>query len=159
MARSRAGIRIGVVALLATATVAGTAMGVGAFNPMPEPPARWVVGLTQEQTASLSVVNLAERGACEVAYRWLGADGEVLSRSVATVQAGTFDSHEFHPPEPVEPLSDHGDGDGDARPRRFQVRPAVVPLNPGVSCDLATTLEVLDNADGRTTVLIGNAGR
>lgn len=157
MARSRVGIRIGVVALLAAATVAGTAMGVGAFNPQPEPPARWVVGLTQEQTASLSVVNLAERGACEVAYLWLGADGEVLFRSVATVQAGTFDSHEFHPPEPVEPRSDHGDGD--ARPRRFQVRPAVVPLNPDASCDLATTLEVVDNADGRTSVLIGNAGR
>jgi hypothetical protein len=117
----------------------------GAFNPQPEPPGITAVGMTETQTASLTAVNVAERGECEVLFEYRDASGEILAAERLTVEPGTFSTLEFHPPDPVEPPTSD-------IPARLQVRGVVTPLTP--QCELGTTLEIYDNETGKTTIAV-----
>ena len=137
---------------LAALILVATAGMVVAFNPQPEPPGRWVLGLTNEETASLTAVNTAEKGTCEVSFELRDADGRTLATETFSIRPGTFASllyppDPIHPPDPVEP------GSADEVPR-LRIRGLVTPLTK--SCELATTLEIFGVADGRTTVAVGD---
>jgi hypothetical protein len=101
--------------------------------------------MTETQTASLTAVNVAERGECEVLFEYRDASGEILAAERLTVEPGTFSTLEFHPPDPVEPPTSD-------IPARLQVRGVVTPLTP--QCELGTTLEIYDNETGKTTIAV-----
>ena len=147
----RRSTRLAALTLLTVVGLLGATVAVQAFNPQPEPPARWVVGLTHDQTASLTAVNLG-RDECVVGWSWLDETGATLAANEMRIAPGAFASDTWIPPEPVRPADDTAE-----TPARFSVRGAVTPLTP--HCVLATTLEVFDNADGKTRIAIGNAGR
>jgi len=137
---------------LAALILVATAGMVAAFNPQPEPPGRWVLGLTNEETASLTAVNLAEKGTCEASFELKDANGRTLAEETHSIRAGTFASllyppDPIHPPDPIEP------GSADEAPR-LRIRGLVTPLTK--TCELATTLEIFGVADGRTTVAVGD---
>ncbi len=137
---------------LAALILVATAGMVAAFNPQPEPPGRWVLGLTNEETASLTAVNVAEKGTCEASLELRNADGRILATETFSIRPGTFASllyppDPIHPPDPIEP------GSADEAPR-LRIRGVVVPLTN--SCELATTLEIFGVEDGRTTVAVGD---
>lgn len=137
----------GVLAALLLVSSFGVA---GAFNPQPEPPGITAVGMTDTQTASLTAVNVAKKGECEVLFEYRDAVGEVLAAERLTVAPGAFSTLDFHPPDPVEPPTSDV-------PTRLQIRGVVTPLTS--DCELGTTLEIWDNETGKTTIAVNELAK
>lgn len=133
-----------ILASLILVVIVATAGAVAAFNPQPEPPARWVLGLAHEQALGLTAVNHADRGGCQAVFAFEDANGETLASHRLKISPGGFTTAEFHPPDPIKP------DDG----ARLLVRGGVSPLTP--NCSLSATLEVFDRASGRTTTALGD---
>jgi hypothetical protein len=135
--------------ILAGAALGRTAM---AFNPQPDPPFG-MVGIAQGQTARLNLVNAASPTAalfpppCRARLRFLDADGNVLSRMTADVPAGHATFLDFSPASNPTNL---GDAVG---PLRAEIRAAVTSLDNEFAPPCRLSVEIFDNATGRTTVL------
>ena len=141
------------------ALLAGTVLAVGpaaAFNPQPDPPARFgMVGLVADQTARLNVVAapLRSRDAlpapCRVVLSFVDADGVKLIEPAQLVLLPGKARHLDLPGQAVAGL---------ARNARLQFLPAVQvqPNLPGERrcAGVTASLELFEPNDGRTRVLI-----
>jgi len=127
-----------------------------AFNPQPDPPARFgMVGLVADQTARLNVVAPPLRARdtlpapCRVVLDFLDVDGVKLIESAQFVLLPGKARHLDLPGQVVA---------GQARNTRLQFLPAVQvqPNLPGERrcAGVAATLELFEPNDGRTRVLI-----
>jgi hypothetical protein len=146
-------------ALCALALGAAALLSAGpaaAFNPQPDPPARFgIVGLVADQTARLNVVAPPLRARdtlpapCRVMLNFLDADGVKLIESAQFV---LLPGKARHLDLPGQAVADQ------ARNTRLQFLPAVQvqPNLPGESrcAGVAATLELFEPNDGRTRVLI-----
>jgi hypothetical protein len=128
-------------AAIVGASLAMLALGVAgarAFNPQPEPPARYAAGITPDETMLMSVVNLGGE-ACDAVLSFADANGNTLASRRVTIDPDRFASF----------------GISDAtREGRVQLRPTVTPTDSECA-DLSATIEILD-AGGHTQAMIGN---
>ena len=146
------------------ALLAGGLLSVGpaaAFNPQPDPPARFgMVGLVADQTARLNVVAppLRSRDAlpapCRVLLSFLDGDGVKLIESAQFILLPGKARHLDLPGLALPGLA----LPGSARNARLQFLPAVQvqPNLPGERrcAGVAASLELFEPNDGRTRVLI-----
>jgi hypothetical protein len=137
--------RLAAPAALACLVLVVTAGAVAAFNPQPEPPGSFVLGITEGQALSLTAVNLAAGGMCRARLEHKDAHGDTLASEDIRLAPRSFASLDFIAPtiNPADPRE------------RLQVRGVVTPLQG--NCKLATTLEIFDTASGKTTAAIGEA--
>jgi hypothetical protein len=139
----------------AAVILAGTALArtATAFNPQPDPPFG-MIGIAQGQTARLNLVNTASPDAallappCRARLRFLDADGNLLTRLAAEVPAGHSRFLDFSPAS--IPTNTVGDV---VLPLRAEIRPAVNFQDDEFAPPCRVTLEIFNNATGRTTVL------
>jgi hypothetical protein len=139
----------------AAVILAGTALArtATAFNPQPDPPFG-MVGIAQGQTARLNLVNAGSPTAalvpppCRARLRFLDADGNVLARVGAEVEAGhsTFLDYAL----PTVPVNGIGDA---VAPLRAEIRAAVHFVDDEIPPPCRVSLEIFDNATGHTGVL------
>jgi len=103
-------------------------------------------GITQGQTARLTLFNSGETAIVGPEYRFLNPRGEVLAQSAEriVILPGQFRWFDFDLPNPPPgtPVDPFG---------RIQVRVEV--LNPDTK-NLHVSVEVFENATGRTTVVL-----
>ena len=143
--------------LAATVILAGGALTrtAVAFNPQPDPPFA-MIGIAQGQTARLNLVNTAAPNAallpppCRARLRFLDADGNVIARVGAEVQAGHSTFLDYTPP--AVPINTVGDV---VNPLRAEIRASVNYLDDQVPPDpCRVNLEIFDNATAKTTVIL-----
>jgi hypothetical protein len=151
--RSRRVAALGVVAVLLG--VGALSRQAGAFNPQPDPPGYGMVGIADGQTARLNLVNLRTPdatglppGPCRARLQFVDADGnELASRGVAP-EAGhaTFldFAARFVPVNTVDA----------AAPLRAEIRAVVLTDNGIPPGPCRVTLEIFDNATGRSQVVL-----
>jgi hypothetical protein len=144
-----------VVSVVALAAVLFAAMAlldrgrVSAFNPQPDPPAFGMIGITNEQTARLNVVNVGEvqPGRVQVELMFLDGQGNVLRRSTETLMPGraTFlDLDGATLPRDSGPPSAGGNRTQIRAKIRLVEDPNLTPIPIG-DRNLAATVEVFDN--------------
>jgi hypothetical protein len=125
-----------------------------AFNPQPDPPRFGMVGIADSQTARLNLVNLgipAPDGfppdPCRAHLKFFDGEGNLLaSRRVDLKpgQAAFLDfAASFNPPV----------NDTDAGPLRAEIRAALVPIDGAYPPPCKATVEIFDNATGRSSIL------
>jgi len=128
------------------------------FNPQPDPPGKVFaqLGIIAGQTIRLNVVNVSEPGGqlsppdpCRVTLVLFGPEGGVLVHSTQMLQPGVATFLDFTLPT----------GSGDVNPigpARAEIRGAVTfeSISGGIPPPCRATLEVFDNADGKTTTLL-----
>jgi len=128
------------------------ARSVGAFNPQPDPPFG-MVGIAQGQTARLNVVNTGSPAAfappCRAHLRFFDANGRVLASLRADVEAGQATFLDFTPN--FVPTNTVGDV---APPGRAEIRPALHAIDGEYAPPCRTSVEIFDNATGRTSVFV-----
>jgi hypothetical protein len=105
-------------------------------------------GLAQGQTARLTLFNSGDLAVVGPEYKFLDSRGNTLAQSAEriVIEPGQFQSFDFDLPDPppgiLDPFS------------RIQVRAVVTTIgNPDVK-DLRVSLEVFDNATGKTSFVI-----
>lgn len=105
-------------------------------------------GLVQGQTARLTLFNSGETSVVGPEYRFLDSRGNTLAQSEEhiVVLPGQFRSFDFDLPEPIPGISDHLG--------RAQVRAVVTTIGNPDEKVLRVSLEVFDNATGRTSFVI-----
>jgi len=137
-----------VAAGLVAGVLAGTAR---AFNPQPDPPFG-MVGIAQGQTARINLVNTESPGAlpppCRAYLRFLDSDGNALATLAVEAAAGhaTFLDYAAN----FVPVNTVGDA---ATPLRAEIRPIAHFDGNRVPPPCRVTVEIFDNATGRTNVL------
>jgi hypothetical protein len=160
---TRLSIVIALIAILSTATIWEVRL-VRAFNPQPDRPFG-MVGITRGQTMRLNIVNLAVAvdgqlppDPCRVVltfrntdgHPFINSDGQPLRRAVE-LQAGQsafldLNADVYFPPSAVDAIA------------RLQLRPLVrvqsgpAPSNAYPPDPCRATMEVFDNASGRTSI-------
>jgi hypothetical protein len=105
-------------------------------------------GLAQGQTARLTVLNRGEESGIVIEYRFLNSAGGIVGETPEPhlIPPGQFRSFDFNLPNPPPGTVDFFG--------RIQVRAVVSVIgNPEVK-DLRISLEVFDNATGRTSFVI-----
>ena len=102
-------------------------------------------GLAQGQTARLTLFNSGDTAIQDPDYRFLNSRGDVLAQSAEriVIRPGQFRSFDFDLPNPPPGIVDFFG--------RAQVRVAV--RNPDIK-NLRVSVEVFDNATGRTSFVI-----
>jgi hypothetical protein len=141
--------------------IALAAVGFGiahlkAFNPQPDPPRFGMVGIAEGQTARLNLVNLYPPGPpvvppdpCRAELQFLDGDGNVVAARRVQLVAGHAAFLDFAPA--FVPINTVGDA---VAPLRAEIRANVVLAAGGVPPGpCRATLEIFNNATGRTTVL------
>jgi hypothetical protein len=108
---------------------------------------QFVVGLTSGQTARLSALNRGEEIGIIVDYKFFDSLGRVLSQSP---------ERQLVPPGQMMSFDLNADELNVARDRfgRIQIHALVRAIGGANENDLHASLEVFDNATGKTTVLI-----
>jgi hypothetical protein len=104
-------------------------------------------GLARGQTARLTIFNGSARAIVGPEYRFFDSQGRVLAESTdnVPVMPGQFQFFDFEVPDPPPGIAD--------RFGRIQVR-AVARALGGPDTKIRTSLEVFDNATGRTSFVI-----
>jgi hypothetical protein len=120
------------------------------FNPQPDPPRVFAqLGIVSGQTIRLNAVNVGEAGSplyppdpCRVTLVLFGPEGGVLAHSTQVLQPGAATFLDFTLPTDVNV--------------RAEIRGVVTveSIRRGVPPPCRATLEVFDNADGKTTTLL-----
>lgn len=147
--------------LFAVLILAGVLSGTaGAFNPQPDPPGFGMIGIVEGQTARLNLVHIASGDVpvppdpCRALLRFFDGDGNVLARRRVDVAPGRSTFLDFTPSF-APPIGDV------LQPARAEIRAAVAfggdSLVPPDPCRI--TLEIFDNATGRTTIALNAMGR
>jgi hypothetical protein len=145
----RVALGVATAVILAATGLAHTAI---AFNPQPDPPFG-MIGIAPGQTARLNLVNTGSPDAalfappCRARLRLLDAAGNVLTHMRAEVGAGHSTWLDYSPaPAPTNI--------GDAVvPLRAEIRASVSFDDNELAPPCRVTLELFENATGRTTVL------
>ena len=140
--------------------VAGVCAGVGigasvvlrAFNPQPDPPGFGMVGIAAGQTARLNIVNLGNGPSaipppCRATLQFLDDQGNLLANQHVRVEAGNAVFLDLAASFP----STNGVGD-DLAPPRAEIRAAIETPDGELPPPCKATLEIFDNASGRTSV-------
>jgi hypothetical protein len=112
---------------------------------MPDP-----FGVAIDQTARLNILNRAEERGIVINWKFLDSDGNTLARSMEpmSVSPGQILSIDF--------LAEDHNVTRD-RFGRVQLRSVVTALGgPDTKRNLQVSVEVIDNATGKTTAFIGN---
>jgi hypothetical protein len=125
---------------------------VTAFNPQPDPPGFGMVGIAAGQTARLNIVNLGNGPAalpppCRVDLQFFDADGNVLADRAVAVKPGESAALDYV-------ASFVPTNTTDAVVNRAEIRPAVNTATGLLAPPCRTTVEIFDNATGRTSVFI-----
>lgn len=145
--------------LFAVLILAGVLSGTaGAFNPQPDPPGFGMIGIAQGQTARLNLVHavsgdvLSPPDPCRALLRFFDADGNLLARRRVDVAPGRSTFLDFTPSF-APPIGDV------IAPARAQIRAAVAFGSDSLLAPdpCRVTLEIFDNATGRTEIVL--AGR
>ena len=144
---------------IAAASIA-VLLGVGvlsrsatAFNPQPDPPRFGMVGLADGQTARLNLVNLGiptatgiPPGPCRAHLKFFDGDGNLLAAQPVDLkpgQAAFIDfAASFAPPV------------NGAGAMRAEIRGAVVPIDGDYAPPCKATVEIFDNATGRSSIFV-----
>jgi hypothetical protein len=105
-------------------------------------------GLAQGQTARLTLLNAGDRAVEDTDYKFLNSRGEVLAQSAAriVIRPGQFRSFDFDLPNPPPGIVDFFG--------RVQVRAVVSTIGDPDIKNLRVSVEVFDNATGRTSFVI-----
>ena len=121
------------------------------FNPQPDPPRVFAqLGIVSGQTIRLNAVNVGEPasplippGPCRVTLVLFGPEGGVLAHATQVLQPGAATFLDFTPPAIIDVA-------------RAEIRGVmtVESINRGIPPPCRATLEVFDNADGKTTTLL-----
>ncbi len=130
------------VLILTGAVFVALALGAAAavaFNPQPEPPAKYSVGVTPDETLLATVVNEEQSKPCLATVAFLDADGMTLASREITIGPGQFTSVGFSP---------------GVREGRVQLRPVVTPMAAACDNNLDLTIEIVD-AGGHTQAMLG----
>jgi hypothetical protein len=157
--RNRSVLLAATTAIMCCAAFLAWPIVVRAFNPQPEPPARFgMVGLTRGQTARLNVANLQPPDPlhdCRVMLGFVDSMGQTFFD-----RAGAEIVSEVSLPRGHAAFLDLRSGEAfrDERTRRVQFRAGLegVPPpdnTPDPCANLVATLEIFDNETGRTLVL------
>ena len=138
-----------VAALLVLGVLARTTT---AFNPQPDPPGYGMVGLAEGQTARLNLVNLGTTnplppGPCRALLQFFDGAGNPLAGKVVTLKPGEADFLDYA----ASFTPTNGDVVG---PMRAEIRGAINTETGLLAPPCRTTLEIFDNATGRTSVFI-----
>jgi len=147
-----------VLSIAVAAAVAGIAIGVSvaqlrAFNPQPDPPGFGMVGIAAGQTARLNIVNLGNGPAaipppCRATLQFFDDQGNALAERRVRVEAGNATFLDLAPTfPPVNGVSDV------VSPLRAQIRAAIDTPDGELAPPCKATLELFDNASGRTSIL------
>jgi hypothetical protein len=140
-----------VAALLVLGVLARTTT---AFNPQPDPPGYGMVGIVEGQTARLNLVNLGTTNPltppdpCRARLQFFDGEGNALAGKLVTLkpgQAAFLDYAASFTPTNI------GDVVG---PTRAEIRGAVNTETGALPPPCRTTLEIFDNATGKTAVFI-----
>ena len=141
-------------------------VGVRAFNPQPDPPGFGMVGISYGQTLRLNIVNTGgvlsgfPPGPCKVQLGFLDDSGRYVRKAggregftEVVRKAGRLDSGQSMS---LDVTSDDVlmDGAGRAEVRAAWLRDGVGNFPPG---PCRATLEMIDNATGRTTFALQGA--
>jgi hypothetical protein len=104
------------------------------------------IGIARGQTVRLTALNIGEKAIAGPEYRLLDSTGRTLAETPdgRLIPPGQFRSFDIDPPDPFPGIADNFG--------RIQVR-AVVIGAPDVK-NLRVSLEVFDNATGKTTVFV-----
>ena len=105
-------------------------------------------GLTRDQTARLTLLNIGETAVVGPEYRFLDARGNLLAQSAdrIVIFPGQFRSFDFGLPDPPPGIVDiYG---------RAQVRAVVSALGGPDTKNLRVSVEVFDNTTGKTSFII-----
>jgi len=142
--------------LIVAAVCAGVGIGasvvLNAFNPQPDPPGFGMVGIAAGQTARLNVVNLgngppAVPPPCRASLQFFDDPGNLLANQQVRVEAGNavfLDLAANFPP---------ANGVGEVlAPPRAEIRAATETPDGELPPPCTATLEIFDNASGRTAV-------
>ncbi|MCI0549810.1 MAG: hypothetical protein L0287_02515 [Anaerolineae bacterium] len=105
-----------------------------------------VIGITQGQTARLTLVNW-ENQSIPVALQLLDVNGKVLAETTTELAPGQSISIEAN-----------GDNLVPEPPTRLELRAQVIITYPRDPCDIPS-LEVYDNVTGKTTVIVTDFSR
>lgn len=142
------------LSLVAAGTIAGIAIAAGvvqlrAFNPQPDPPGFGMVGIAQGQTARLNIVNLGNGPSlvpppCRAALQFFDDQGNLLAERRVRVEAGNATFLDLAPTFPP--------GDVVTAPRA-EIRAAIEFPDGELPPPCKSTLEVFDNASGRTSII------
>jgi hypothetical protein len=121
------------------------------FNPQPDPPRVFAqLGIVSGQTIRLNAVNVGEAGSplvplgpCRVTLVLFGPEGGILAHSTQVLEPGAATFLDFTLPPVVESP-------------RTEIRGVVTveSISRGFPTPWRATLEVFDNADGKTTTLL-----
>ena len=127
------------------------------FNPQPDPPRVFAqLGIVGGQTIRLNTVNVGEPGSplsppdpCRVTLVLFGPEGGVLAHSTEVLQPGAATFLDFTLPTVIG-------GVNPVDPARAEIRAVVTveSIGRGTPPPCRATLEVFDNADGKTTTLL-----
>jgi hypothetical protein len=146
--RSRRTIQI-VFALAVALAVILTPGNARRVDALAEDHNQFVVGLSSGQTARLSALNNGEETGIIIDWKFLDSQGRVLAQSperqlIAPGQMGSFDLN-------ADELNATRDRFG-----RIQIRAVAQSVGNQNDNELHVSLEVFDNATGKTTVLINS---
>jgi hypothetical protein len=139
-----------IIAVLACG--AGAATVIQAFNPQPDPPGFGLIGVTPEsQYARLNVSNVGIPGinfggSCEVELSFGDGQGRTFKRSDVTLPVGKSTSLDVRAADITVPTS--------VDLPRVELLPAV---QHGGACYLVSSVEVVANATGQTSVYAAHA--
>ncbi len=141
----------GIVGLLGIGVLSRSAT---AFNPQPDPPRFGMVGIAEGQTARLNLVNLGiptatglPPGPCRAHLKFFDGDGNLLASRPVDLKPGEAAFLDFVPSF-VPPVNGT-----DLAPLRAEIRGAVRPDDDLLAPPCKATVEIFDNATGRTSIL------
>ena len=128
----------------------------GAFNAQPDPPGYGMVGIADGQTARLNLVNLGvpdpttgvPPGPCRMGLKFVDADGNVLASRGVAPEAGHSTFLDFTPSFVPINTTDA------VTPLRAEIRAVVFSDNGLPPGPCRVTLEIFDNATGRTQIAL-----
>jgi hypothetical protein len=124
-----------------------------AFNPQPDPPGFGMVGIADGETARLNLVNLGIPTTtelpppCRAHLKFFDGDGNLLASRLVDLKPGEAAFLDFVPSfgPPVDGTA--------AAPLRAEIRGAVRPVDNLFAPPCKATVEIFDNASGRTSIL------
>jgi hypothetical protein len=139
----------GIAGLMGIALLTRTAM---AFNPQPDPPRFGMVGIADGQTARLNLVNLGNGpesppDPCRAHLQFFDASGNVLAGQRLTVKPGESAFLDY-----VASFLPINTTDAAGVVNRAEIRPAVNTETGAIPPPCRLTVEIFDNATGRTSV-------
>lgn len=106
-------------------------------------------GITRDQTARTNVFNRSERVAIMIVVDWFDTEGSPVAESTPiALQPGAMMSFDLNGELPGHSRDSLG---------RVQLRGVIQTLG-GPDTKLFQTLEIIDNATGKTTIFIGDPG-